>query len=48
MVTRNAADFKPQRLRNKETTQVIENSQMSVSLSNILTWYLVQLDVLEK
>ena len=48
MITIKATSFKSQRLRNKETTRVIENSQIPVSLSNILTWYLVQLNVLEK
>ena len=31
MITRKAAGFKSQGLRNKETTQVTENSQMSVN-----------------
>ena len=48
VVARKAAGFNSQRLRNKETTQILGNSQMSVSLRNTLTWYLVQLDVLEK
>ena len=48
MITTKAVGFKSMQLRNKETTQIKEYSQMSVSLSNILTWYLVQLDVLEK
>ena len=31
MITRKAAGFKSQELRNKEITQVTENSQMSVN-----------------
>ena len=37
MITRKAAGFKSQGLRNKETTQVTENSQMSVN-GNLFNW----------